>query len=92
MLRDMLGKFVIAYIDDIVIYFPSLNIHVTHIRQALPCLLENQLYGEKGEKCEFDLSELFFLRYIINQEGVLMDEVMAAAVIEWPTLKTVKDL
>lgn len=51
-LRDMLGKFVITYIDDILVYSPSYATHVVHVRQFLQCLLQNQVYV-KGEKCEF---------------------------------------
>lgn len=48
----MLGKFVITYIDDILVYSPSYATHVVHVRQFLQCLLQNQVYV-KGEKCEF---------------------------------------
>lgn len=47
-LRDMLGKFVIAYID---IHSSSFESHVSHIKQVLSLLLSNQL-DVKGEKCE----------------------------------------
>lgn len=85
----MLGKFVIAYIDEILIYSPSLDIHVTHIRQVLSYLLKNQLYI-KGEKCEFHVPEILFQGYIISQEDVATAKV--AAVTEWPIPKTIKDL
>lgn len=55
----MLGKFIIAYIDDILIYSPSLNSHVTHFRQDMFQLFENQLYM-KSEKCEFQVSSVSF--------------------------------
>lgn len=87
MLKDMLDKFVIAHISDILIYCVSLHIHVTHVRQVLSCLLENQLYI-KGEKCEFPMPEILFLGYFISQEGVTMDEAKVAAVTEWRIPKT----
>lgn len=40
-LKDMLGKFIIAYIDDILIYSPSLDSHVHHVKQVLSSLLDN---------------------------------------------------
>lgn len=70
MLRDMLGKFVIAYIGNILIYSPSPESHVTHVKRVLSCLLENQLYV-KGEKCKFHVPIVSFLRYIISQGAYL---------------------
>ena len=42
-LRDLIGRFVIAYIDDILIYLPDYDTHVHQVRQVLQCLLENSL-------------------------------------------------
>lgn len=52
MLHKCLGKFVIAYIDDILIHSPDLKSHVTQVKKVLQLLGENHLYV-KGEKCEF---------------------------------------
>lgn len=54
-LQDMLGKFVTAYIDDILIYSPDKPTHIQHVKKVLARLLENQLYAT-GEKCEFRIS------------------------------------
>lgn len=51
-LRDMLGYFMIACIDGILIYSPTSETHVDHVRQVLKRHLDHQLYL-KGEKCEF---------------------------------------
>lgn len=47
----MLGKYVIAYIDDILVYSPSLESHVNQVCQVLQCLLQHQLYV-KGKKVQ----------------------------------------
>lgn len=51
-LRDMLGKFVIVYIDDIFSYSSSKEPHLHHVRKVLAQLLKSDLYI-KGGKCEF---------------------------------------
>lgn len=59
-LRDFLGKYVIAYINDILTYSPKIEKHIQHIRAILQKLLKNHLYV-KGEKCEFHVIRVSFL-------------------------------
>lgn len=72
MLRNMFGWLVIAYIDDILIYSPSYEQHVEHVKQVLSRLHEHQLYV-KGKKCEFQVKTVTYLGYMISQ-GEDMDE------------------
>uniref|UniRef100_A0A3B1KLG0 ribonuclease H n=1 Tax=Astyanax mexicanus TaxID=7994 RepID=A0A3B1KLG0_ASTMX len=81
-LRDMLGKYVIAFLDDILIYSASLPEHVQQVRQVLQRLLQNRLYV-KAEKCQFHQTHISFLGYLINREGVHMDEKKVEAVTGW---------
>ncbi|XP_053486038.1 uncharacterized protein LOC128610642 [Ictalurus furcatus] len=90
-LRDMLGRYVIAYIDDILIYSTSLEEHVQHVRHVLQRLLQYQLYV-KAEKCEFHQHTISFLGYVISPRGVAMDQRKIQAVVEWPTPRTVREL
>ncbi|KAI4874604.1 hypothetical protein NFI96_006457, partial [Prochilodus magdalenae] len=90
-LRDMLGHFVIAYIDDILIYSPDLPTHVRHVRRVLSRLLENHLYV-KGKKCEFHLGSVSFLGYVISPEGVVMDDRIVDAVANWPAPRSIREL
>lgn len=62
-LHDILGKFIIAYIDNILIYSPSEKAHVSHVSKVLERLRENQLHI-KGEKCKLHVAT--FLGYIIS--------------------------
>lgn len=87
----MLLKFVIANINDILIYLPSLEAHVHHIKCILVHLLNNQLYVNR-EKYEFHASNICFFGYIIGPEGVAVDQENVATVTEWPTPKTMKEL
>ncbi|KAI4887888.1 hypothetical protein NFI96_000720 [Prochilodus magdalenae] len=90
-LRDMIGRFVIAYIDDILVYSPDLPTHVRHVREVLKRLLEHQLYV-KGEKCEFHQGSVSFLGYVISPAGVVMDDHKVEAVENWPRPHTVREL
>lgn len=81
----------LAYIDDILIYSPVKESHVTHIRQVLEKLRKKQLYVN-GEKYEFHESTISFLGYVISAMGVGMDEGKLAAVRNLPVPRTVKKL
>ncbi|KAK3562994.1 hypothetical protein QTP86_013260 [Hemibagrus guttatus] len=89
--QDLLGKGVIAYIDDILVYSKSLEEHVLHIREVLSRLQRHHLYV-KLEKCEFHRTMVTFLGYVISQRGVEMDMVKVRAVIDWPAPTTVREL
>ncbi len=89
--HDMLNRWVIVYIDDILIYSNSLEEHTQHVRSVLECLIQYQLYA-KAEKCKFDRTSTSFLGYIISHEGVAMDESKFRAVLKWPQPRTVKEL
>ncbi|KAK3531338.1 hypothetical protein QTP70_018138 [Hemibagrus guttatus] len=70
--QDILGKWVIAYIDDILVYLTSLEEHVRHVWAVLSGLQQNHLYM-KPEKCEFHRTTITFLGYVISRQGVEMD-------------------
>lgn len=67
MLRNMLGKYVVAYIDDILVYSPSLSVHVDHVRQKLRRLMSHHLHV-KAEKCLFHQTSISFLGYHVDPE------------------------
>ncbi|KAI2668864.1 Transposon Tf2-6 polyprotein [Labeo rohita] len=89
--RDMLNRWVIVHIDDILIYSNSYSEHITHVRATLQRLISHQLYA-KEEKCEFHLDKISFLGYIISPEGVAMDEHKVNSVLNWPRPTTLKEL
>jgi hypothetical protein len=69
---DYLDKFVVVFIDDILIYSQSEEEHADHLMMVLQRLREHQLYA-KLSKCEFWISEVMFLGHIINKEGLVVD-------------------
>ncbi len=89
--RDMLDRWVIVYIDVILIYSNTLEELIRHVRSVLKRLMQYQLYS-KAEKCEFHQTSTSFLGYVISQEGVAMDVRKFKAVLEWPQPQTVKEL
>lgn len=90
-LREMLGRYLIAYIDDILIYSKSYQEYVSHVKMVLKQLQAHQLYV-KGEKCEFHVTTVKFLGYVISPVGVEMEETKVRAVREWARPNTVKDM
>jgi len=71
-LRQYLNRFVIAYLDDIMIYSKILKEHVSYVSKILECLNERNLHL-KPKKCEFHQEEVDFLGFVVGQHGVRMD-------------------
>ncbi|KAK3548353.1 hypothetical protein QTP70_010714 [Hemibagrus guttatus] len=90
-LRDFLHKFVVVYIDDILIYSRSMADHQRHVAEVLHRLRDHNLFL-KAEKCLFHQPTVQFLGYVIDHSGVRMDEKKVTAVRDWPTPTTVKEL
>jgi hypothetical protein len=79
---DYLDKFVVVFIDDILIYSQSEAEHADHLRMVLQRLREHQLYA-KLSKCEFWISEVLFLGHIINKEGLAVDLKKVVDILNW---------
>jgi len=71
-LREFLGKFVVVYFDDILIYSMSQDDHLHHLRSVLETLRKVSLYANM-EKCVFAMDHVIFLGFKINQHGVYVD-------------------
>ncbi|CAF3028738.1 unnamed protein product [Rotaria sp. Silwood2] len=78
-----LDKFVIIYLDDILIYSKNENDHLNHIRLVLQLLRDNQLYANRT-KCEFNVDQINFLGHVITSNGIKADESKVIAVKNWP--------
>ncbi|KAK1414436.1 hypothetical protein QVD17_30180 [Tagetes erecta] len=85
--RPYLDKFVIVFIDDILIYSKSKSEHEQHLRTILELLKKEQLFA-KLSKCEFWLKEVQFLGHIVNEKGIHVDPAKIEAVKNWVTPKT----
>jgi hypothetical protein len=89
--KKEMDDFVIAYLDDILIYSPDEETHLIHLRQVLSRLREHQLYA-KQSKCDFFKLEVPFLGHVINGSGVTVDPKKVQAIKDWPPLTKVKDV
>ncbi|WVZ53560.1 hypothetical protein U9M48_004483 [Paspalum notatum var. saurae] len=79
---DGLDKYVIVFIDDILIYSKDAVEHERHLRLVLEKLKRHQLYA-KYSKCEFWLEKVAFLGHIVTAKGVAVDPEKVRAVSEW---------
>jgi hypothetical protein len=88
---DYLDKFVVVFIDDILIYSQNEKEHEEHLRKVLQRLRDCQLYA-KLSKCEFWISEVLFLGHIINQEGLAVDPKKVTTILDWKAPKDVRGI
>src|SRR4051812_9636175 len=78
-LRHFIGKFVVVYFDDILIYSSTESEHSAHIRQVLQVLRDAKLYANL-EKCTFAKDKVIFLGYVVSKHGVEVDSSKIAAI------------
>nr|POE75905.1 transposon ty3-g gag-pol polyprotein [Quercus suber] len=90
-LKPFIGKFVVVYFDDILIYNKTEAAHYNHVREVLAVLQANELYINL-KKCSFLTDKLLFLGYVVSADGIHVDEDKVRAIREWPTPKTVSDV
>jgi hypothetical protein len=82
-----LDKFVVVFINDILIYSRSMKEHEEHLRIVLQRLRDHQLYA-KFSKCELWFKEVPFLGHVVSPEGIAVDLGKVKEVLEWkpPTM------
>ena len=89
--HEFLDKFMIVFIDDILIYSKSKEEHAEHLRMVLNLLREKELYG-KFSKCAFWLKEVLFLGHLISGKGLAVDPRKIEAVVKWEPPINVSEL
>ena len=89
--KPFLDKFIIVFIDDILVYSRSTEEHEVHLRVALQTLREKQLYA-KFSKCEFWLDKVAFLGHVVSREGIHVDPSKVEAVKGWLRPTTVTEI
>ncbi|XP_021745391.1 uncharacterized protein LOC110711320 [Chenopodium quinoa] len=86
-LRPFIGKFVVVYFDDILVYRKCELDHVKHLRQVFEILRSRRLFA-KFEKCTFIVDSIVFLGYVISSVGISMDPSKVEAIQSWPSPNT----
>jgi hypothetical protein len=89
--REYLDKFVIVFLDDILVYSKSEEEHEHHLRMVLQVLREHQLYA-KLSKCSFYQNIIHYLGHIISEEGIAVDPENIEAIKGWTTPKNVTEV
>ncbi|GJX42810.1 putative reverse transcriptase domain-containing protein [Tanacetum coccineum] len=85
--KPYLDKFVIVFIDDILIYSKNKQGHEEHLKQILELLKKEELYA-KFSKCEFWISKVLFLGHMIDSEGIHVDPAKIEAIKDWTSPKS----
>ena len=80
--NSYLDKFMIVFIDDILVYSGSPEEHAKHFRTVLQILQKRQLYA-KFSKCQFWLDKVAFLGHVILAEGISVDPQKIEAIVIW---------
>ena len=86
-----LDKFVVVFIDDILVYWRNKEEHAGHLHVVLQRLREHRLYA-KLSKCDFWLKEIKFLGHTISQDGIAVDPDKVQEVMNWKPPTTVRQI
>lgn len=90
-LAPFLRKFVMVFLDDILVYSPDWHTHLQHLKLVFEALRGQQFYL-KMKKCAFGKQELVYLGHIISSKGVATDPLKTAAMNKWPQPTNVTEL
>ncbi|GKC08203.1 putative reverse transcriptase domain-containing protein [Tanacetum coccineum] len=85
--KPYLDRFMIMFIDDILIYSKSIKEHEGHLELILRLLKKEELYA-KFSKCEFWLSKVQFLGHVIDRKGIHVDPAKIESIKDWASPKT----
>jgi hypothetical protein len=82
-LHPFIGKSVVVYFNDILIYSKSLNEHIEHLHVVFCTLCEARLFANL-EKCTFSTDSVAFLGYVLTPQGIAVDDAKIEAIKSWP--------
>ncbi|GBG83892.1 hypothetical protein CBR_g37762 [Chara braunii] len=89
--RPWLDRFVIVYLDDILVFSRTLQEHQGHLRQVLQKLREAN-FKINAKKCEWAKTQVLYLGHVLDGDGIKPEESKIAAIRDWPTPRTLTEL
>lgn len=89
--RPYLRKFVLVFFDDVLIYSPSWESHMEHVRLAFELIRKHRFFI-KLSKCAFGQQQIEYLGHIVSREGVQVDQSKVKAILDWPKPSTITEL
>ena len=89
--HEYLDRFVVVFIDDILIFSKSMEEHEEHLRIVFQILREKKLYA-KFKKCEFWLDQVVFLGHVISKAGIYVDPSKVEPVVDWARPTNVSEI
>ena len=90
-LRPYMGKFLVVYFDDILVFSKDKESHGENLRLVCSILLKEQLYANP-KKCTFFTESITFLGFIVSSQGVSADPDKIKAILEWPEPRTLREV
>nr|XP_027072057.1 uncharacterized protein LOC113696870 [Coffea arabica] len=89
--QPYMRKFMLVFFDDILVYGPTLELHMQYPQIVLGVLADNQLFCKRS-KCSFAQTSVEYLGHVISEKGVSMDKSKIECILSWLSPETVKEL
>lgn len=89
--RPYLRCYVLVFFDDILVYSPSWEDHLKHLKIVLGLLRQNKLVAKRS-KCQFGQTSIDYLGHVISGQGLSVDPAKISSIQQWPEPKNVKEV
>lgn len=89
--KPFLRKFLLVFFDDILIYSPDWEQHLSHLHTTLQVMQQHSLHAN-AQKCSFGATSINYLGHVISQQGVATEREKVKAILDWPLPTTLKQL